>query len=248
MRLLPVLLAVAVLGCAHSADAKKKKHHGGHGKWGYILLNGERTEVNWSDGDSFKIHSGEYSNLGTRLKGYNTLETFGPVHRWGSWTPLELYKIAKSCAAVAASQEWKCTTDGKKEGYGRLLVDCPDLTKEMVKQGLAMAFAVEEDHAPDDVMAAQADAMREGRGMWAKGTVSAIVSSLHSVGEEGHKGDTAYNRVVDTHTGKAAKVAHHDTYSTCQEVCVGAEGDQSCLVYVPFNIRYRNKPDCLKVK
>ena len=36
--------------------------------------------------------------------------------------------------------------------------------------------------------------------------------------------------------------------STMDASLRGAEGDKSCLVYVPFDIRYRNKPDCLKVK
>jgi len=243
MRHAALLLAFVVCGCAHSSAAKK--HHG-HGKPGTILLNGERTDVVWSDGDSFKIHSGEYQGSGTRLKGYNTLESYGPVHRWGEWTPKELYKIAKSSAAVAAAQEWHCTTDGKKDGYKRLLIDCPDLTVEMVKQGQGMAFAVSEEKSPDAVLAAQAEAMRERRGMWAKGTVKGVISSLHSVGEDGHEGPSAYNRLVDTRTGKAAQVEHHDTYQTCQEVCMQLDGDTSCMVYVPYHLRYRNKPACLK--
>lgn len=244
MRHAILVLLLVLAACASSAKSKKRR--GGHGKQATIVLNGVKTDVTWSDGDSFKIHSGEYDGHGTRLMGFNTLEAYGPVHRWGSWTGKELFKLAKSCTDVAASQEWQCTTDGKKDGYKRLLINCPDLTVEMVRQGQALAFAVDEDESPPAVQAAQADAMREGRGMWAKGTVKAVVTSLHSVGEDGRTEPQAYNRVVDTRTGKAAKLPHSDTYQTCQEVCVEVEGDTSCMVYVPFNIRYRNKPDCLR--
>jgi endonuclease YncB( thermonuclease family) len=214
----------------------------------FLLLNGERTEVHWSDGDSFKIRSGPYTGRGTRLSGYNTLESFGPVHSWGDWKPEELYAIAKSSHVVAGSQEWVCTTDGKADGYGRLLVLCPDLAVEMVKQGHAMAYAVDGAKPLEGTLEAQAEAMKEKRGMWAKGRVNGVVTSVHSIGEDGSKEPQAYNRVVDTRTGQALKRAHTKTYATCETVCEETDGEKSCMVYVPFSIRYRHKPDCLKVE
>ncbi|MEW5741859.1 MAG: thermonuclease family protein [Myxococcota bacterium] len=213
---------------------------------GALLLNGEYTEVRWTDGDSFKVKSGKWKGRGTRLSGYNTLEAFGPVHRWGAWKPQELYVLAKSLAQVAAKGTWTCTTDGRADGYGRLLVLCPDLALELIRQGHAMAYAVDGAAPLEGALEAQAEAMKEKRGMWEKGRVNGVVSSLHSVGEEGSKEPQAYNRVVDTRTGQALKRAHSKTYAVCEEVCEETDGETSCMVYVPFERRYRNKPPCLK--
>src|SRR6267154_1909216 len=114
-----------------------------HDAYGTLVLNGKKTDVHWTDGDSFKVKSGPYKGKGTRLQRYNTLEAYGPVHRWGDWTPRELFEIAAQSAAKAASQEWTCTTDGKEDGYHRLLIDCPALALHMVGDGFAMAYAVE---------------------------------------------------------------------------------------------------------
>lgn len=225
--------------------AKKTKAQR-HDARGAIVLDGERFEVKWSDGDSFKFLEGPHQGRGTRLVGYNTLEAYGPVHQWGGWTPEELYALAKSSSAVAAAQEWRCTSAGKADGYGRLLVSCPELAVEMAREGHGMAFAVDGEGADPAVLAAQADARRAGRGMWAKGTPGSVVTSLHAVGEEGGKGETAYNRVVDTGTGLALQRQHRKRWKTCELVCEGAGGDTSCMVYVPFKQRYRSKPDCLK--
>ena len=117
-------MRLALLACCLAATA----FAGGKKPGGSIVLNGEETAVRWSDGDSFHIKSGKYEGKGTRLVGYNTLETFGPVHRWGEWTRQELFEIAKE------------QRDGRRlEGLGpapptasrratsRLLVNCPDL-------------------------------------------------------------------------------------------------------------------------
>lgn len=213
----------------------------------FLTLNGERTEVHWSDGDSFKVKSGPHTGRGTRVSGYNTLESFGPVHSWGDWKPEELYALAKSSHLVAGSQEWVCTTDGKADGYGRLLVLCPDLAVEMVRQGHAMAYAVDGAKPLDGTLEAQAEAMQAKRGMWEKGVVRGVVTSVHSLAEDGSKAPHAYNRVVDTRTGQALKREHAKTYATCETVCEETDGDTSCMVYVPFEHRYKYKPDCLKV-
>ncbi len=234
-----LVLAVAVFAAPALAGGKKPG--------GSITLNGEATSVRWSDGDSFHILSGPHKGRGTRLTGYNSLESYGPVHRWGEWTAKELYAIAKSSAQVAAAKEWTCTTDGKVDGYQRLLIDCPLLAVEMVRQGHGLAYAVEGAKAAPAVLEAQAEAQREGRGLWKKGVVKGVVTSVHSVGEDGDEADAvAYNRVVDTRTGEALKRRHEKRYATCEEVCETTDGDTSCMTFVPFKQRYKDKPDCLR--
>jgi micrococcal nuclease len=208
-----------------------------------LWVNDEAVQVRWTDGDSFKFLSGAYEGHGTRLMGFNTLEAFGPVHRWGTWTPTELFTLAKSSAAIGASREWACTTDGKKDGYGRVLVACPALAEELIRQGHALAYSVD-GVSEEKLLAAQREAIEAGRGMWAGGAPKGIVTSVHSIGEEGD--ETPYNRVVDTRTGAALKRPHQQRYEICQEICEDTEGDVSCMVWVPFQRRYRNKPDCLR--
>lgn len=242
--------AVGLAACTgHAQDKRRGKGHASnkHDAPGFLLLNGQRTAVKWSDGDSFKIKEGPFANRGTRLQGYNTLEAFGPVHRWGEWKPQELFELAKASSTVAASQEWECTTDGKADGYGRLLVDCPELRVEIVRAGHALTYAVEGGVPDQRALVAQAEAMAAKRGMWAKGVVKGVVTSVHSLGETDANGsDKAYNRVVDTRTGQALVRPHQKTYGTCEEVCEETDGDVSCMVYVPFEHRYKNKPDCLR--
>ncbi len=241
-----VFVCAVLISLAASAHSRKSRNPDAHSAPGAIVLNGVKTEVVWSDGDSFRIKEGAYEGKGTRLVGYNTLEAFGPVHRWGEWTGKELFELAKDASSVAASKAWDCTTDGKEEGYHRLLVNCPELAAEMARQGVGMAYFVEGAKVDEKVLAAQAEAMKAGRGMWKKGVVKGVVTSLHSLDEKDGNGKEAYNRVVDTRTGRALKRAHHDRYETCQEVCEKTDGDVSCMVYVPFEIRYRKKPDCLR--
>ncbi len=93
---------------------------------------------------------------------------------------------------------------------------------------------------------AQQAAIKAKVGMWAKGSTNGVITSLHSVGEDGNESPEAYNRVVDTRTGQALKRKHSETYDSCQNVCVDTDGTQSCMVYVPFRHRYRGQPDCLK--
>jgi endonuclease YncB( thermonuclease family) len=140
-------------------DARGKKG------WGVIYLNGHATVVRWSDGDSFRFKSGEYDDNGVRLQRYNTLESFGPVHRWGTWTGQELYGIAKSSRFVASEKDWHCTTDGSRDGYGRVLVDCPDVAEHMVQQGHAHVFAIDTAADPD-LLKLQATAQENGVGIW----------------------------------------------------------------------------------
>lgn len=213
-----------------------------HGAGGFIVLNGERTSVYWSDGDSFTFKSGQYAGQGTRMVGYNTLEAYGPVHRWGGWSREELFDIAKQGARLAASRAWECTTDGDEDSYHRVLVDCPKLAREMAMQGQGLAYAVN-GVPPILVLDAMHQAQRARRGMWAKGVPKGVITSLHSMAENDGRYEKSANRVVDTRTGEAPLRKHTDVYETCQEVCLGAEG--SCMVYVPFEQRYKDQPPCL---
>src|SRR6185295_19243287 len=135
-------------------------HHKRHNAEGTIVLNGERTEVNWTDGDSFKIRDGQYKGAGTRLQGYNTLEAYGPVHRWGGWTAQELFELAEESAPHAAEKTWDCRTDGNKDGYGRLLINCPELTRRMVLDGYAMVYSVDDKPVDAELLALQQQAIK----------------------------------------------------------------------------------------
>jgi len=221
------------------ADARRR------GGWGVVELNGVPTIVRWSDGDSFRFKSGEYDDNGVRLMRYNTLESYGPVHRWGEWTGDELFAIAKSSRFVAAKEDWTCTTDGSRDGYGRVLVDCPDVAEHMVRQGHGHVFSIDTAADPK-LLAIQKEAQEAGTGMWEKGVPTVIITSLHSYAEEYalEKG-TAYNRTVDAKTGDSVLIEHLEVYETCQEICEGPKDAPVCMTYVPFEFRYRNKPHCL---
>jgi endonuclease YncB( thermonuclease family) len=239
-------MRLAVVVCSFLASVALAKGKGEkHDALGTILLNGVTTDVRWTDGDSFNIKSGEYKGKGTRLQGYNTLEAYGPVHSWGTWTPQELYEIAKGASKVGASSEWKCTTDGKLDGYKRLLIDCPEAAKEMIRTGTAMVYAVENLTPDPALVKLQKEAQSKKVGIWAKGVVTGIISSLHSLGEDGDPEKEAYNRVVNTKTGEALVRKHTHVYETCETVCEETDGQKSCMVYVPFKRRYHGQPDCL---
>ena len=204
-----------------------------------VVLDGVELEVLWDDGDTFAAqhpHNGE--KIKARLSGYNTLESYGPVHIWGNWTPEELYSIAKQAGELAKSATWTCTDTKKGGGYGRLLIDCPDLKTAMLKAGMAHVFSVNTSASQADI-----DAMRLGmegkKGMWEKGVPRYLVTSLHSQSEKPDK--DAYNRVCDLIMGICEPQIHQDTYEVCEKVCV----EDSCMIYVPYFKRYRDKADCI---
>lgn len=215
-----------------------------HGYPGRILLDGQPTEVRWTDGDSFKVESGPLKGFGTRLFGYNTLEAFGPVHRIAGLGPVALEQLATSSAALLAATTWSCRTEGKRDGYGRALISCPDAAAALVLAGHAMVYAVEARPDPA-LLALQRQAQAAGRGMWAGGVPPEIITSLHSAGEKDLKGKPPYDRLCDTRTGLTRLRQHRSSYRTCQEVCVGEGPLGSCMVYVPFERRYRDRPGCL---
>lgn len=243
----PVLLSAAVIalvlgtaGCPRNT-APKPAPTGESTKGSFVTLDGVRTRVDWSDGDTFKILEGPKTGTRARLSGFNTLEDYGPVHRWGGWTHRELYALSKRAGDVAAEGAWTCTSDGEADSYGRLLVSCPDVMDALLRQGLAMAFSVE-GPASEAALSAQQEAQQARRGMWEKGVPEGLITSAHSA-EEG----SGYNRVVDTRTGEASKRPHGDRYESCEEVCVGEGTTQSCLVHVPYESRYgKKRAACLR--
>jgi micrococcal nuclease len=211
---------------------------------GLVLLDGQATEVRWTDGDSFKVESGPLRGLGTRVVGYNALEAFGPVHRTAGMGPAELEAIAVSSAPLLARTTWRCSVAGKPDGYGRPLVSCPEAAATLVRAGHAVVYAV--GARPDPaLLALQREAQAARRGLWAGGVPPELITSLHSAGERDLKGKAPYDRLVDTRTGETRRLRHQSSYLACQEVCVGAGATISCMVYVPFERRYRDRPACL---
>jgi endonuclease YncB( thermonuclease family) len=243
LRAAALALALAVgLAAPRPADARRR---GGRAAHGTVVLAGERVPVRWTDGDSFRILGGRFEGRAARLAGVNTLETFGAVHRLGRATGAELLAVAKAGAPFAAAREWRCETDGSRDGYRRLLVSCPDAAEALVSAGYAMVFAID---APADarLLLAQRAAQARRAGMWLRGAPPLVPTSLHSADEPdlGRRG--AYDRVADTQTGAARARPHARTYRTCEEVCVGAGENRACMIYVPYARRFRGRPACLR--
>jgi micrococcal nuclease len=210
-----------------------------------VVLGGERVRVRWTDGDTFRVLEGRWAGRSARLLGVNALESYGPVHRWAGIAPAALLADAKAAAALAASGIWRCEPERGGDAYGRLLVACPDAAAALVERGHAMVFAVD---APADerLLAAQRRAQAARLGMWAGGAPPLVPTSVHSVGEAGLGARGAYDRVVDTRTGAAVARPHRRRYAVCEEVCLGAGAERACMVYVPFERRYRGRPRCLR--
>lgn len=237
---------------------------------GSVVLDGVPVRVWWNDGDSFKPKRGMREKP-VRIVGYNTLETHGAVHQWGSWTGRELLALSVRATQVAGSKVRQCTLEGRPDAYGRPLARCPDVARELVGEGLAMVFAVKAPPDPE-LVALQSAAQAQRKGMWAGGVPQTIVTSVHSQDEKapatskvartGRRGlgqaegtewtgrdrgqSVAYNRLVNTRTGETDQRKHGETFQICQVVCEGKGTDQSCITYVPFGQQRRNQPDCLR--
>ncbi len=182
------------------------------------IINGKATPVFFNDGDTFRVTAGPMAGIAARLAGFNTLESYGPVHRWKGWTFKELYVNAKQGTLNGRRGVWHCTADvAERDGYGRVLAECPDLQESQIRQGLAHALSIDGPAEPR-LIAAQRDAIVHRRGMWAKGVPAQILTSLHSIDERvDNKGN--YNRLVSPIDGASTKWEHLDTYSECQSVC-----------------------------
>ena len=149
-----------------------------------VVLNGQPVPVFFSDGDSFGFRGGPFSGANTRMTGYNTLESFGPVHSWGDWHAKELYVNAKMATLNARRGTWTCTTDGDKDGYGRILVHCPGLAEDQIRKGYAHVMTVTDDGGNPAYIAAQREAKEARRGMWAHGIPDYVLTSIHSAEED----------------------------------------------------------------
>ncbi len=182
-----------------------------------VFINGKPNIVFFNDGDSFRVESGPFAGTKARLDGFNTLETFGPAHQWADWHPYELLVNAKQATLNGRRGVWHCFTDEERDGYGRMLIHCPDLIISQVSQGLAHVYTVEDAPSKPEYVRAQQEAQREGRGMWAKGIPEYIMTSTHSASEG--MGEKTYNRLISTRDGHTEKWKHQDTYSECQWVC-----------------------------
>ena len=205
-----------------------------------VVVAGKTFKVLWEDGDTLTFLSGPRRGKNARLMGYNTLESYGPVHRWGDWTPDELWELALGAAQAAAAERWSCTLGHGKDTYGRLLLDCPKARRRLIEDGWAHVFAYAEPADPAD-MKAQRDARAEGLGIWAKGKPETLVTSVNA--EEGGK---VFLRVVSTRTGETRAEHQREDYDVCEEICHGPPISGSCMLFVPYGLRYRDKPDCLQ--
>lgn len=182
-----------------------------------VYLNGRPAPVYFNDGDSFRVLAGPLAGTKARLAGFNTLESYGPVHQWGGWTGHELYRNAKMGTLNARRGVWHCTSDMKRDGYGRLLWWCPDLAEDQIRKGYAHVMSVTSSGGHPRLVRAQAEAIRARRGMWFHGVPEYILTSTHS-NDEGYEGKT-YNRLVSTKDGHSKKWYHKDIYGECQVVC-----------------------------
>ena len=186
--------------------------------WSRVFINGQMTPVSFNDGDSFRVQAGEFSGAQCRLGGYNTLESFGPGHQWGDWHPYELYVTAKQATYNGRRGTWHCFTDGRRDGYGRLLMDCPDLAYSQIVQGFAHAYQIDDTPTRPEYLRAMHEAIEARRGIWAHGVPDYVMTSVHSASEDPQR-EWHYNRLVSTHDGHSESYRHHENYDECEWVC-----------------------------
>jgi endonuclease YncB( thermonuclease family) len=200
-----------------------------------VYLNGRPTPVYFNDGDSFRVLSGPFKGSRARLEGFNTLESYGPVHQWGTWTPKELFRYATLGTMNARKGVWHCTSDGDKDGYGRVLWDCPDLSVDQLRKGLAHTMTVTKQGAAPALVAAQKEAITFRRGMWAHGIPEFIITSTHSADEWNR---ATYNRLIASSDGHTEKWKHTYIFEECQLLCQPAlDYDKGLLVNLVQEMR-----------
>lgn len=205
-----------------------------------ITLNDVETRVNFNDGDTFKVLDGVLKQSRARVVGINALENYGPVHEWEGSSSAYLYNTSRRATEIARRGHWTCTVGTEKDGFGRLLAFCDDLAIELIHEGVAHAYSIDEDPADEAYLEQQHFAQSERKGMWKFSVPEFIITSLHSASEGGHE---TYNRLISTLDGHSEKWFHEEAYHTCQNICLD---DGSCMLYVPFGRRYGSaKADCL---
>ncbi|MBU0550700.1 hypothetical protein KKF91_14430 [Myxococcota bacterium] len=202
-------LAVTALLCLSAAHAEPKTT---------VYLNGTPTPVFFNDGDSFRILEGQLAQSGTRLSGFNTLESFGPVHAWGQWTEKELKVIGKQATLNARRGVWRCFSDMNKDTYGRTLWWCPDLAEDQIRKGLAHVMTITQWPGDSRLIEAQREAIAAKRGMWALGVPEFVLTSTHSKAEDPSM-PVHYNRLVSVVDGHSHPWPHQNEYKECEKVC-----------------------------
>ncbi|HGG56952.1 MAG TPA: hypothetical protein ENK31_04055 [Nannocystis exedens] len=186
-----------------------------------VFLDGQPVAVFFNDGDSFRVVNGSKVGTKARLVGFNTLESYGPVHQWGSWTAKEMFVLAKMATLNARRGIWKCESTGEVDTYKRSLIYCPGLAEDQIRKGLAHVMTVDDEPGRPALIAAQQEAIAHRRGIWAHGVPDYIMTSLHSVDEsiDRKARERNYNRLVSTADGHSVKWKHQTSYSECQKVC-----------------------------
>ena len=207
IKLLVGILVLATAGIAYAGSKTK------------VVVNGVSAPVYFNDGDSFRVVAGRMSGTKGRLAGFNTLESHGPVHKWGTWTAKELYINAKMATKNGRDGSWVCNSDGSKDTYGRELFDCPSLIQSQVRKGFAHAMTITAKGSAPELLAIQDEAKKNKVGMWAHGVPDFIITSTHSIAERSGR-KYAYNRIVSTKDGHSEKVQHQQAYKECEWVCV----------------------------
>ncbi len=240
-----LLLLAAACAAGPVSEPAQGRRAGRRGGGSAVVLDGERTQVTWSDGDTFRIRDGPHRGRSVRLAGVNALEGYGPVHRFAGMSGDELLAIARAAKALVRAGTWSCETQGGSDAYSRLLASCPDVAEALVRAGYAMVLAV--DEPPYARLVASQRAAQDARaGMWARGAPPVVPTSLHSADEPGRR--WAYDRVADTRTGTSSLRRHRRVYAACEEVCVGEGEKLACMTYVPFDRQHRNRPPCLAAR
>ncbi len=207
--LLTVVLTVLLMSMSLQAETQTK-----------VFLNGEPAPVFFNDGDSFRVLGGRFAGSKARLAGFNTLESHGPVHSWGTWTTKEMYNFAKIATWHAQKGIWHCESeDLSTDTYGRILWYCKDLAIDQVRRGYAHAMVIGDLPFEKEILEAQHDAIDNRRGIWARGVPNVILTSTHSTSEGGGKDGKTYNRLVSSRTARSYKWQHNDRYGECQNVC-----------------------------
>ena len=202
-----------------------------------VYINGRPTQVYFNDGDSFRQLDGPWAGRGSRLAGFNTLESFGPTHAWGDWHPFELWILAKQATYNARQGVWHCFTDGHTDGYGRVLLDCPDLVVDQLRNGYAHAMNVDDTPSPPEYLRAQHEAIRERRGIWYHGVPEFVMTSVHSADEDPGR-DHHYNRLVSSRDGHSEPWEHTDRYPECEWICAETvDADDDAVEAVTRSLR-----------
>jgi hypothetical protein len=78
---LPSFGDIAVAGKSRGSRVKKPPREK-HDAMGFIILNGERTEVRWTDGDSFSIKEGARKGMGSAFPWAHRTPRCGCADSW----------------------------------------------------------------------------------------------------------------------------------------------------------------------